>query len=266
MDSLSSGTRSRERTWFGCNLVKSSGIPPMLHFSKGNSKLDAQTLIFNLPAGKTCPGALFCKSFAVVNENGKRTIQDGEHTIFRCFAASSEVQYDAVFYNRAENLQLIAHSLMQGVAVDVINSSLQHHRTQKITKIRIHESGDFFSQEYLNAWIEVAKLNPDLKFYCYSKSLLFFMETELPENFYLTASYGGKFDYLIDEGFFTRYAKVFMTAEDAKSAGFKIDVRDQSCFEDGPFALLVHGTQPKGSEWGKASRINRKIQKEVVRN
>jgi hypothetical protein len=29
---------------------------------------------------------------------------------------------------------------------------------------------------------------------------------------------------------------------------------------------LVHGQQPKGSDWGKASRINRKIQKELVRN
>ena len=29
----------------------------MLNFSKGNAKLGKHTLIFNLPAGKTCPGA-----------------------------------------------------------------------------------------------------------------------------------------------------------------------------------------------------------------
>ena len=64
----------------------------MLNFSKGNAKLGKHTLIFNLPAGKTCPGALYCKSFAVVQYNGKRKIHDGDDTIFRCFAASSEVQ------------------------------------------------------------------------------------------------------------------------------------------------------------------------------
>ena len=68
----------------------------MLHLSNGNGKLANDTIIFNLPAGKTCPGAMFCKSFAVLNDNGKRSIVDGKHTEFRCFAASSEVQYDAV--------------------------------------------------------------------------------------------------------------------------------------------------------------------------
>jgi hypothetical protein len=79
----------------------------MLNFSKGNAKLSAtQTLIFNLPAGKTCPGALFASLLPLLMTNGKRKIQDGEQTEFRCFAASSEVQYDAVFENRARNLEI----------------------------------------------------------------------------------------------------------------------------------------------------------------
>jgi hypothetical protein len=230
----------------------------MLNFSKGNAKLGTHTLIFNLPAGKTCPGAMFCKSFAAVDSNGKRKIVDGPHTEFRCFAASSEVQYDAVFENRARNLQLIVDALKTDSAADLINDSIQASRTRKTQLVRIHESGDFFNLAYLNAWIEVAKRNPDLKFYCYSKSLEFFMAKALPANFYLTASYGGKFDYLIDEGFFTRYSKVFMTDDDANAAGLEVDHDDSHCFGDKPFALLVHGTQPKGSEWGKAIRERRK--------
>lgn len=230
----------------------------MLNFSKGNAKLGKQTLIFNLPAGKTCPGALFCKSFAVVDANGKRSIQDGEHTQFRCFAASSEVQYDAVFENRANNLKLIVDAIKNGTATDLIHNSIQQHRTKNTQLVRIHESGDFFSSAYLNAWIEVANRNPDLKFYCYSKSLQLFVDLKLPANFYLTASYGGKFDHLIDEGFFTRYSKVFMTEDDANRAGLEVDHDDSHCFGDKPFALLVHGTQPKGSEWGKAIRQRRK--------
>lgn len=238
----------------------------MLNFSKGNSKLSKDTLIFNLPAGKTCPGADKCLSTAVADQNGKRRIVDGPNTEFRCFAASSEVQYDGVYLNRKNNLDAIIDALAEGNCADLINSELQNALTRKITKIRIHESGDFFNAAYLQAWIMVAQNNPNLKFYCYSKNLPLFLNLTLPDNFYLTASYGGKFDHLIDEGFFTRYAKVFMTADHAIAAGYKIDVRDRSCFEDGPFALLVHGTQPAGSDWGKASRMNRKIQKELVRN
>ena len=231
-----------------------------LKFSQGNAKLK-QRLIFSLPAGKTCPGALFCKSFAVLQDNGKRKIQDGKQTEFRCFAASSEVQYDAVYNLRANNMELLMRSVIEGSMVDLINTSVQHHRKKNTKLVRIHESGDFFSLGYLNAWIEVAKQNPDLKFYCYSKSLDFFLDLVLPENFYLTASYGGKFDHLIDQGLFPRFAKVYKTEEEAMADGLEVDHDDSHCFGDKPFALLVHGTQPKGSEWSKAIADRRKANK-----
>ncbi len=234
-----------------------------LTFSKGNAKLGTHTLIFNLPAGKTCPGALFCKSFAVENSDGKRSIRDGEHTQFRCFAASSEVQYDGAYYNRKNNLETVVNYLQTGVdhAAEQINVALQHFKTRKTELVRIHESGDFFSLAYLKAWVEVAIMNPDLKFYCYSKSLEFFVGLELPSNFYLTASYGGAFDYMIDQGMFPRYSKVVMTDDDANRLGLEVDHDDTHCFGDKPFALLVHGTQPKGSDWGKAIRERRKYNK-----
>ena len=76
----------------------------------------------------------------------------------------------------------------------------------------------------------------------------------------MTASYGGKWDHLIDAGLFKRYAKVFMTEGDANAAGLEVDHDDSHCFSDKPFALLVHGTQPKGSIWGKAIRLRRSQQ------
>jgi hypothetical protein len=234
----------------------------MLNFMKGNAKLGKQTLIFNLPAGKTCPGALECKSWAVVDNNGKRTIRDGEHTQFRCFAASGEVQYDGAFNSRAENLGTIVDYLRLGVdhTADQISVALQHFRTRNTELVRIHESGDFFNPFYLQAWNRVAKSNPELKFYCYSKSLHIFQEfgvENLPENFYLTASYGGVFDTLIEQGLFPRYAKVFKTEEEANNEGLEIDHDDSHCFGDKPFGLLVHNTQPPGSDWGKAIRARR---------
>ena len=223
---------------------------PMLKFSKGNAKLSKGTLIFNLPAGKTCPGASLCKAFAVKGSDGKTRVQDGSETVFRCFAASSEAQYPATFAARAHNLQTIVEALQVGGvdgAADLINQGIQTNRTKSTKLGRIHESGDFFGLGYLMAWVKVAEQNPDLKFYCYSKSLDLFINLELPSNFYLTASYGGKFDYLIDEGFFTRYSKVVMNDSEAEGLGLEVDHDDSHCFGDKPFALLVHGTQPKGS-------------------
>lgn len=234
-----------------------------LHFSHGNAKLGKGTLIFNLPAGKTCPGASICKSFAVVTPEGRK-IADGPNTEFRCFAASSEVQYDQVFYNRAENLQQVMVALQNGSIVEILNDGIQQNRKKNTRRVRIHESGDFFNEAYLNAWIVVAESNPDLQFYCYSKSLNLFVDRTLPENFYLTASYGGRFDGLIDDGYFPRYAKVVESLAVAISLGLPVDVNEDHCFEDGPFALLVHGTQPKGSEWGKFARANRAVKKQLL--
>jgi hypothetical protein len=237
----------------------------LLTFSHGNAKLGAGTLIFSLPAGKTCPGALQCLSFAAVDDNGKRHVVDGPHTQFRCFAATSEAQYDGPFYARARNLQLIVTAIQAesvAGAATLINNSMQAARKLKgknVTKlVRIHESGDFFSELYLAAWIVVARMNPDLKFYCYSKNLPLFVGLELPENFYMTASYGGKFDYMIDEGLFVRYSKVVHNDAEAEAIGLEVDHDDSHCFGDSPFALLVHSTQPKGSTYGKAVWARRK--------
>ena len=75
----------------------------LLKMSKGNKKLK-NTLIFDLPSGKTCPNANECKSYVVMNENGKTSIKDGENNIFRCYAASQENQYPNVYKARKYNL------------------------------------------------------------------------------------------------------------------------------------------------------------------
>ena len=232
----------------------------LLKMSKGNKKLK-QTLIFDLPAGRTCPNSDKCRSYAVMNNNGKLTVEDGKNTIFRCYAASQEAQYKNVYNARKYNLDLIKNSLISDAfkndkinTIDLINKSIQKHITKNIDKVRIHTSGDFFSGEYLRAWLKVARVNPQLKFYCYSKSLhLFGTNLSLPDNFYLTASMGGLRDDLIHKGHFKRWAIVVNSEAEAIKKGiehigkpYKIDKDDSSCFKPDPFALLIHGTQKKG--------------------
>ena len=159
-----------------------------LKFSIKNKKLDKHTAIFDLPAGKTCPGANECHSFVTVKD-GKRTVKDGVNCQFRCYAASQEALFSAVYEKRKYNLELIQNTLNSEngfyKTYELINESLHKSINKNIKKVRIHSSGDFFSGEYLRSWLAVARLNPQLKFYCYSKSLnLFGTNVSLPSNFY----------------------------------------------------------------------------------
>ena len=229
----------------------------LLKMSKGNKKLK-KTLIFDLPAGKTCPNSDKCRSYAVMNNNGKLTVKDGDNTIFRCYAASQEAQYKNVYNARKYNLDLILESLKGQYGFyrtyELINDSIQKHKTRNINKVRIHSSGDFFNGEYLRAWLTVARSIPQLKFYCYSKSLhLFGTNVSIPDNFFLTASMGGKMDILIHKKYFKRWAIVVNSEDEAIKKGiehigkpYEIDKNDSHCFKDSPFALLIHGTQKKG--------------------
>ena len=230
----------------------------LLKMSKQNKKLK-KTLIFDINAGITCPNANECKSYVVMNANGKTSLKDGENSIFRCYAASQENQYPNVYKARKYNLDLIKKTLDNDYAIPLktiklIQDSIKKHITKNIDKVRIHSSGDFFNGQYLRAWLTVTRLNPQLKFYCYSKSLhLFGTNISIPENFFLTASMGGKRDDLIHKGYFKRWAIVVNSEAEAIKKGiehigkpYEIDKDDSHCFKADPFALLIHGTQKKG--------------------
>ena len=237
----------------------------ILKMSKGNAKLSKDTLILSISAGITCPGSNNCKAWVTLKDD-KRILNRGFESMFTCFAASEELRYPNVFKSRKYNYDLINSYVLKNDLkglTDLINRSIQSNR-KNITKVRIHESGDFFNIIYLKAWLNVAKLNKDIKFYCYSKSLKFFMEVLLPNNFYMVASYGSRFDYLIDQGYFPKYSKVVFSEDEAVRLGLEIDKDDSLCFGNKAFALLLHGLQEKGSEAGEALKLinrNKKLAK-----
>ena len=237
----------------------------MLKFSKANAKTQAlandaeladyltdkrKIYSLDLLSGYSCPYAEKCLSKAVVQDNGKRKIKDGKHTEFRCFSASQEVQYTNVYNSRKHNFDLL-RNLNHDDMVELIHSSLP----KDVGIVRIHVAGDFFNQEYMQAWYTVALRNPRTLFYAYTKSLRFWVGgiSEFPEiwNFVLTASYGGRDDHMIDQ-FNLRSAKVVFSEAEAAELGLEIDHDDSHAakptLRDESFALLIHGTQPAGSE------------------
>jgi hypothetical protein len=88
--------------------------------------------------------------------------------------------------------------------------------------VRIHDSGDFFSTEYLQAWIDIAIVTPDVLFYAYTKEVTRFREHAVgktPMNFKWVYSMGGKEDSLIDKDT-ERHADVFPDLDAIDEAGY----------------------------------------------
>jgi hypothetical protein len=217
-----------------------------LKFAVGNSKLSKNVAIFSLPAGWSCPFAKDCKSTAN-RETGKLT--DGKDCRFRCYAASGENLFHNIRISRWRNFEALKGKSLEDM-ITLIHNSLP----SKQNIVRIHQSGDFFSQAYFDAWVSVAKLNPTKVFYAYTKALPFWTKriNDIPSNLYLNASKGGTRDELIKQ-FKLKSVEVVFSEAEAKKKGLKIDHTDTLAYKQSKsYAILLHGVQPKGSEAGKA--------------
>ena len=241
----------------------------MVSFSQANSKLEKlaqnpnvgrfltadfgrakKVYSFDLLAGFSCPSAKDCQAFAVLNKaTGKRKIVDGKASKFRCYAASGEVQYDGAYNKHKANFEAIKAS-------DNIYQDLGRALPLDAGVVRIHSSGDFFKLEYLQAWIKIAKRFPEVMFYGYTKSIEWLIKEmpNFPPNLKITASRGGVQDNWIDAHDLPEAVVVYSEAE-AAELDLPIDSDDSYAANPdyrGSFALVIHGTQPKGSEAGKA--------------
>jgi len=216
----------------------------------------AKVYSFDLLSGVDCPFAMKCKSEAEVQEDGRRKIKDGPDTEFRCFSASQEVLFTTAYNARKRNHDAI-HALETS---DDIADALITALPKDARIIRIHVAGDMFSHKYFMAWIKVAERTPDVLFYAYTKSLVYWVRSRdsVPFNLVLTASYGGRNDELIAEHGL-RSAKVVYSEAQAERMGLEIDHDDSHACDptraNQDFALLIHGVQPKGSLAADALKI-----------
>jgi protein gp88 len=217
-----------------------------LRFGAGNAKLSLGVATFSLPAGHTCPFAKDCLSKAD-RLTGK--IVDGKHCQFRCFAASQEARHTSVRLSRWNN-----YEGLKGLTVEAMTAKLQKSLPKGYAYVRVHVSGDFFSEAYFVAWLNIALNNPVVTFYGYTKATPFLVKYAkyIPRNFRFTASKGGTCDALIAKHKL-RSAEVVFSVKEAEEKGLSIDHDDSFAMTaDKSFALLIHGTQPAGSKAGDA--------------
>jgi len=224
-----------------------------LTFSKGKSNAKLKKYrglyLYSLPAGEACPFAKICRSR--VTKEGR--IEDGPDTEWRCMGASTEVRYpflQAMVRNNWKIVRGVGVNNREGLA-ELFNASLP----KDAKYIRIHGTGgDYQSENYMLAWIDVAKKNPGILFYGYTKALPFLVKLRrrIPSNMRLSASRGGTHDHLIDKHNLVE-ARVVFHPDEADKLGWEIDHDDSHAMKaDKSFCLLLHATQPAGSMAAKA--------------
>lgn len=235
------------------NVVRASARPFIFKWSRvsltgGNEKLrttlgaiGSKGIIgFGLPARRSGLGFLVCP-FA------------GECAAW-CFARQGRYTMPNVREPREHNLDTLLRlaslpprmtlGRAGGNPMPVVGAIAEDLSRKKADLIRIHDSGDFFSSWYLEAWVRVAKLFPERRFYSYTKSHRWIDWENLPENLSLVQSYGGAEDDSID---WTRpVARVFPTSEARRIAGYL----DGDAMGDVPaimekkrIGLVYHGTK-----------------------
>ena len=170
-----------------------------LKWSFGNSKLaKLDTVSFNIPAFRsadgfeTCPKAGACATL--------------------CYARQGRYMMPNVAATREFNLSKIRENLSN--FTDLVLEDLGKIKNKIV---RVHDSGDFFNQDYMNAWFTVASSFPEKKFYAYTKSL-HLDRSRCPENFQIVQSVGGLMDDEINPR--ESHSRIFESHYQRRKAGY----------------------------------------------
>lgn len=106
-----------------------------------------------------------------------------------CYAIKEQVRFPAVMQARVNRYEA---SKLPDFSSNIINELSKLRKPPKF--FRIHASGDFYSQEYINQWATISKAFPDIVFYAYTKQLgrFDFSQLSILPNFVLINSLIGK--------------------------------------------------------------------------
>jgi hypothetical protein len=183
---------------------------------------------FSIPAGNdkasgkiTCPFAGSCLSLCYAKK-GMYRFGNVERALTKRYEASKKDDF-----------------------VERIDTELSKVKKGKQVYVRIHDSGDFYSPTYFAKWLEIARLNPSVRFYAYTKSHSFIRGNfNLPDNFDLIFSLGSTRDELIDQET-ERHSKIFQSADEMAAAGYSdssyLDINATKWVtENHKIGLLIH--------------------------
>lgn len=122
--------------------------------------------------------------------------------------------------------------------------------------IRVHDSGDFYSTAYAMRWLALARLNPRVKFYAYTKMVAMMKNAQasglVPENFILIFSEGGKQDSMIQGS--DRHSRVFPDLRALRRSGYANTTKnDARAIGRNPrIGLVYHGAKSRTWTTGRS--------------
>jgi len=167
---------------------------------KTSKENKAKIFNFSIPAYKT--------------KEGKITCPFADSCVKYCYAQKGNYTRFPVVQELMEQKYKISKS---NTFIPLINEEI---KKKKATHIRIHDSGDFYSPQYLNKWVDIATQNTNVIFYAYTKSIKFFINgLKLPKNLKIIFSEGSKTDNLINVAK-DRHARIFKSKELLQAAGY----------------------------------------------
>ena len=165
----------------------------------------ARILNFSLPAYKT--------------QNNKMVCPFAKDCVKYCYAQKGNYRYPSVKKGLNNRYELSKKDEF----ITIMNANILLERP---THVRIHDSGDFYSVEYLNKWVQIAKDNKEVIFYAYTKSIPFFKRTKemntnflLPKNLIIIFSEGSKKDNLINTDT-DRHSRIFKDINEMIKQGY----------------------------------------------
>ena len=111
---------------------------------QGNRKLGASIHLWSVPAIGTCPGSsALCRSVCYAN-SGRFLTHHVKERLGWCYK--------------------------QSLRNDFVERMVAEIRRKGVLVLRIHCSGDFYSREYAEKWLEIMRQCPRVRFYFYSRS------------------------------------------------------------------------------------------------
>jgi len=181
--------------------------------AKTSKAIGFKVVNFGIPAYKDAQGKVTCP-FA--------NVEDVTSPCHMCYARKGAYIWPTAknaYQWRYEQTKL--DSFVDDMVRDIVRT--------KAKFVRVHDSGDYYSREYINKWLAIANALPDVRFYSYTKSVRLWKAVidagMMPDNYDIIFSQGSKEDAYVDVNV-DRHAKVFPTYEDMNIAGY-VDAMDE---------------------------------------
>jgi len=149
---------------------------------------------------------------AYASRDGFRTCPLAGACAAVCYARQGAYVFKNVQDAREHNLKYA-----RGNKRSFVRMAIRDLIALKVKLVRVHDSGDMFNSSYLNAWFNIARALPSIRFYTYTK-MISLDWTKRPSNFAVTFSEGGLLDHEIDKS--QSHSRIFASNKDRQAAGY----------------------------------------------